>query len=65
MLLQVMSGNGFLIRVKEIPADQALLPTESDIKKVGLKTSVRYTAVQVGFSCLIVVALLIKPSCFC
>lgn len=42
-----MSGNGFLIRCKELIVDRNLLPSESDFKKVGFGTAAKYTAVQV------------------
>lgn len=42
-----MSGNGFLTRLKEIAVDQTLLSSDSDIKTVGFRTSLRYTAIQV------------------
>lgn len=49
-----MSGNAFLIRAKETIVDRDLLSKESDIKKVGFRTSLKYTTVQVrdGFICL-------------
>eukprot|EP00752_Nemacystus_decipiens_P012195 g10811.t1 len=43
---KVMSGNGFLIRCKEMIVDRNLLPIESDYKKVGFGTATKYTAVQ-------------------
>lgn len=42
-----MSGNGFLVRLKETLFDRELLPGDSDIKKVGFATASKYTAVQV------------------
>lgn len=45
--LKVMSGNGFLIRCKEMIVDRNLLSSESDYKKVGFGTAAKYTAVQV------------------
>ncbi|CAN0536500.1 unnamed protein product [Ectocarpus sp. 12 AP-2014] len=41
-----MSGNAFLVRCKEVFVDRKLLRSESDIKKVGFGTAVKYTAVQ-------------------
>eukprot|EP00903_Cladosiphon_okamuranus_P012375 g11598.t1 len=43
---KVMSGNAFLIRVKEMIVDRNLLPSESDYRKVGFGTATKYTAVQ-------------------
>lgn len=42
-----MSGNGFLIRCKELIVDRNLLRSESDFRKVGFGTAAKYTAVQV------------------
>ena len=42
-----MSGNGFLVRLKQTQFDRQLLPIDSDIKKVGFATASKYTAVQV------------------
>lgn len=44
---KVMSGNAFLIRLREMVTDQSLLPPESDTKRVGYRTALGYTGVQV------------------
>eukprot|EP00611_Tribonema_gayanum_P032595 TRINITY_DN982_c0_g1_i2.p1 TRINITY_DN982_c0_g1~~TRINITY_DN982_c0_g1_i2.p1 ORF type:complete len:635 (-),score=144.52 TRINITY_DN982_c0_g1_i2:176-2080(-) len=45
---KVMSGNEFLLRIKELCADQSLLKPNSSVKKVGYKTALGYTSVQLG-----------------
>jgi hypothetical protein len=42
-----MSGNEFLLRIKELCADQSMLKPNSQVKKVGYNVAFKYTAVQV------------------
>ena len=45
---KVMSGNGFLSRIKELVSDSTLLTPCSAVSRVGYKSALKYTAVQVS-----------------
>ncbi|CAM9100875.1 unnamed protein product [Chrysoparadoxa australica] len=45
---KVLTGNGFVNRVNELAADQRLLLDDSDTKKVGYKTSMKFTLIQIA-----------------